>query len=71
MDELDIGALAVDVEGVIQAVNRPVRDYLALEGDPRGQALEEVIETHGLAARSGARSTDWRRTGRSASTRWT
>ncbi len=48
MDELDIGALALDVEGVIQAANRPVRDYLALEGDPRGQAFEEVIEAHGL-----------------------
>jgi CheY-like chemotaxis protein len=48
MDELDIGALALDVEGVIQAANRPVRDYLALEGDLRGQAFEEVIEAHGL-----------------------
>jgi CheY-like chemotaxis protein len=48
MDELDTGALAVDAEGVIQAANRPVRDYLALEGDPRGQALGEVFETHGL-----------------------
>jgi CheY-like chemotaxis protein len=48
MDELDIGALAMDVEGVIQAVNRPVRGYLALEGDPRGQAFEEMIEAHGL-----------------------
>lgn len=48
MDELDIGALALDVEGVIQAANRPLRDYLALEGDPRGQAFEEVIEAHGL-----------------------
>ena len=48
MDELDIGALALDVEGVIQAANRPVRDYLALEGDPRGQAFEELIEAHGL-----------------------
>ena len=48
MDELDIGALALDVEGVIQAANRPLRDYLALEGDPRGQAFEEVIEVHGL-----------------------
>ncbi len=48
MDELDIGALALDVEGVIQAANRPVRDYLALEGDPRGQAFAELIEAHGL-----------------------
>ena len=38
MDQLDTGALAVDAAGVIQALNRPVRDYLALEGDVRGQA---------------------------------
>ena len=48
MDELDTGALAVDAQGVIQAANRPALDYLALEGDPRGQTLEEVIEAHGL-----------------------
>jgi CheY-like chemotaxis protein len=48
MDELDTGALAVDAEGVIQAVNRPARDYLALERDPRGEPLEQVLERHGL-----------------------
>jgi CheY-like chemotaxis protein len=48
MDELDTGALAVDAEGVIQAVNRPTRDYLALERDPRGLPLQEVLERHGL-----------------------
>jgi FixJ family two-component response regulator len=49
MDHLDTGALAVDASGVIQAVNRPARDYLALEGDLRGKPLEKVIEKHGLA----------------------
>jgi CheY-like chemotaxis protein len=48
MDQLDTGALAVDAAGVIQAANRPVRDYLALEGDLRGTPLEEVLERHGL-----------------------
>jgi PAS domain-containing protein len=48
MDHLDTGALAVDAAGVIQAVNRPVRDYLALEGDLRGKLLKQVLETHGL-----------------------
>jgi len=48
MDHLDTGALAVDATGVIQAVNRPARDYLALEGDLRGKRLEQVLEKHGL-----------------------
>ena len=48
MDQLDTGALAVDTAGVIQAANRPVRDYLALEGDVRGAPLEEILERHGL-----------------------
>ena len=48
MDELGTGALAVDDAGVIQALNRPVRDYLALEGDLRGRGLKEVLDGHGL-----------------------
>jgi len=48
MDRLDTGALAVDGAGLIQAVSRPVRDYLALEGDLRGKPLKEVLERHGL-----------------------
>jgi FixJ family two-component response regulator len=48
MDELDTGALAMDAEGVIQAVNRPARDYLALAGDSRGKPLEWVLQRHGL-----------------------
>jgi response regulator RpfG family c-di-GMP phosphodiesterase len=35
MDQLDMGALAVDEDGIVQAANRPVRDYLALEGEVR------------------------------------
>ncbi|MDJ0849005.1 MAG: response regulator [Myxococcota bacterium] len=54
MDQLDTGALAVDAAGVIQAVNRPVRDYLALEGDLRGRPLKTVLESHGLEKLGGA-----------------
>jgi hypothetical protein len=50
MDQLDTGALAVDAAGVIQAVNRPARDYLALAGDLRGRPLKDVLERHSLAA---------------------
>ena len=49
MDHLDTGALAVDASGAIQALNRPARDYLALEGDLRGRQLDQVLEKHGLA----------------------
>jgi FixJ family two-component response regulator len=48
MDHLDTGALAVDGSAVIQAVNRPARDYLALEGDLRGKPLDQVFARHGL-----------------------
>jgi CheY-like chemotaxis protein len=48
MDHLDTGALAVDAAGLIQAVNRPARDYLALQGDLRGKLLKQVLESHGL-----------------------
>jgi CheY-like chemotaxis protein len=47
MDRLDTGALAVDASGVIQAVNRPARDYLSLSGDVRRRPLKEVLEGHG------------------------
>ena len=54
MDQLDTGALAMDADGIIQASNRPVRDYLALEGELRGRALKDVIEVHGLRDLGGA-----------------
>jgi PAS domain S-box-containing protein len=43
IDELDTGALAVDAEGVVRAINRPAREYLGLSGDPRGRRLDEVL----------------------------
>ena len=54
MDQLDTGALAVDAAGVIQAVNRPARHYLALAGDLRGRSLKDVLERHGLEEIGGA-----------------
>ena len=50
MDHLDTGAIAVDSEGVIQAVNRPIREYLGLRGELHGLRLEEMCESHGLEA---------------------
>jgi CheY-like chemotaxis protein len=48
MDQLDMGALAVDEDGIVQAANRPVRDYLALEGEVRGRELASMLSEHGL-----------------------
>jgi CheY-like chemotaxis protein len=48
MDRLDQGALAVDASGLVQAANKPARDYLGLDADPRGQPLKEVLGTQGL-----------------------
>jgi CheY-like chemotaxis protein len=48
MDRLDQGALAVDAAGIVQAANKPAREYLGLEADPRGQPLKEVLGAEGL-----------------------
>jgi CheY-like chemotaxis protein len=54
MDQLDTGAIAVDATGVVRAANRPARDWLGLEGDPRGRALKEALETAGVEHLAGA-----------------
>ncbi len=54
MDELDVGAIALDAAGVVRAANRPARDYLALEGEARGNPLGEVLRRHGLEHVGGA-----------------
>jgi CheY-like chemotaxis protein len=50
MDELDTGAIAVDAEDVVQAVNRPVREYLRLSSDPRGTRFDALLANRDLAA---------------------
>ncbi len=54
MDQLDTGAIAVDATGVVQAANKPARDWLGLTQDPRGRELEQVLETAGLEHLGGA-----------------
>lgn len=49
MDEIPMGALAVDAAGVVRAANRAAREYLGLEKDPRGERLEAVLATSSLA----------------------
>jgi PAS domain S-box-containing protein len=50
MDHLDTGAIAVDSSGRVQAVNRPVREYLGLQGEFRGKHIDDILEGHGLKA---------------------
>ena len=54
MDQLDTGAIAVDAVGVVRAANRPARDWLGLEQDPRGRELKVVLEKAGLERLGGA-----------------
>lgn len=48
MDELDIGAIALDASGVVQAINRPVREYLGLGGDVRGRPFADLLSRKGI-----------------------
>jgi PAS domain S-box-containing protein len=54
MDQLDTGALAVDADGVVRAVNEPARRYLGLTEDPRGRHLKEVLAETVLERVAGA-----------------
>jgi CheY-like chemotaxis protein len=48
IDELDSGAIALDEDGVIRAINRPVREYFAVSHDPRGRRFDELLRSKGL-----------------------
>jgi CheY-like chemotaxis protein len=50
IDELDSGAIALDPDGVIQAINRPVREYMGIDRDPRGRRFDELLKDKGLEA---------------------
>lgn len=49
IDEIPVGALVVDAAGVVRAANRPGREYLGLQTDPRGRSLVEVLAGDELA----------------------
>ncbi len=48
MDRLDVGAVAVDGDGVVRAANAPARAYLESDALQRGIVLEGVLRDHGL-----------------------
>jgi len=43
MDQLDTGALALSPQGMVEAANRAVIEYLGIENDPRGRPLKDVL----------------------------
>jgi len=43
MDRLETGALAVGSDGRVEAVNRPVRRFLGLDGSARGMPIDEIV----------------------------
>jgi PAS domain S-box-containing protein len=49
MDEVPMGALAVDAGGVVRAANRAAREFMGLEKDPRGRTLDEILSDAPLA----------------------
>ena len=48
MDRLDTGAIAVDADGVVQAANRPAREYLRLKEAPAGVKLDGLLSRDDL-----------------------
>lgn len=54
MDRLRTGAIAVDREGIVRAVNQPARAFIGLDEEIRGRALDDVLDREplrGLASR--------------------
>lgn len=49
MDRLRTGAIAIDAEGVVRAVNQPAKAFIGIEGDIVGQTLGTVMEREDLA----------------------
>ncbi len=50
MDRLEMGALAIDRDHVVQAANKPALSLLRCDAaDPRGRPIDELLESVGLA----------------------
>jgi len=48
MDRLRTGAIAVDRDGIVRAVNKPACAFIGLEGDIRGLSIQDVLSRRGL-----------------------
>ena len=64
MDRLRTGAIAIDAEGVVRAVNQPAKAFIGIEGDIVGQTLGTVMEREDLAEPLAARAYPHRGVGR-------
>ena len=49
MDRLSMGAIAIDSEGIVRAVNQPAVAFIGLEGDILGRSIGEVMSRKDLA----------------------
>jgi CheY-like chemotaxis protein len=49
MDRLRMGAIAIDRDGVVRAVNKPATAFIGLEQDIRGLAIDDVMSRQDLA----------------------
>lgn len=56
MDELDTGAIAIDSEGIVQAINRPVRNFLKIAEVPEGVRMQDIVSASANEAVLGAAS---------------
>ena len=48
MDRLRTGAIAIDAEGVVRAVNQPAKAFIGIEGDIVGKTIGSVMERDDL-----------------------
>jgi CheY-like chemotaxis protein len=48
MDRLDVGAIALDRDGVVRAFNEPARAFLGLGEDVEGQRIQDILRKKGL-----------------------
>ncbi len=48
MDRFETGAIALDTEGIIRAVNQPARKNFKMDGDPVGVEITEMLVNQGL-----------------------
>jgi CheY-like chemotaxis protein len=48
MDRLRTGAIAIDRDGIVRAVNKPAVAFIGLEGDVRGMPIDEVLACNQL-----------------------
>jgi len=53
MDQLRTGAIALDRDGIVRAVNRPAVAFIGLDEDIRGISIDDVMSRKGLAELGG------------------